>query len=374
MQGLVCTLTFLLLLTAGNAIAAIEAPKVVNVVLADRQPFADDPAVIWYDDFDEDRLAHYLEPRDADSPHAARSEAHHLGERGASMRCHYPAGEHGFGGRKLVFGDAPIGDPLHPERSFDDVYWRIYVKHQRGWQGAGPEKMSRATGIVDRHWAQAFILHVWGGGEQLTLDPVSCVRGDTVMSSKYNDWDHMQWLGNSPAGATSFQNGAAAGRWICVEARLKLNTPGKRDGYAALWVDGRLDTERRNMDFRGSYTEHQINAIFLESYWNEGAPVAQDRYYDDFVVSTEPIGPLVADAVPTLICGPRTGSWQLQIGSGADDEQAVWSSDEVDADTARIAPDRALDPGSYVCRTRARDSNGAWSAWSAWHQPFRVLD
>jgi hypothetical protein len=30
--------------------------------------------------------------------------------------------------------------------------------------------------------------------------------------------------------------------------------------------------------------------VFVENFWNAGSPVAQDRYIDNFVVSTQSIG------------------------------------------------------------------------------------
>ena len=52
---------------------------------------------------------------------------------------------------------------------------------------------------------------------------------------------------------------------MCVEARAKLNTPGQKDGLNQLWIDGKLETERRNLDWRGTFTERGINAVFLEA-------------------------------------------------------------------------------------------------------------
>jgi hypothetical protein len=36
-------------------------------------------------------------------------------------------------------------------------------------------------------------------------------------------------------------------------------------------------------------SEFGINTIFLENYWNEGAARPQERYFDNFVVSTQRI-------------------------------------------------------------------------------------
>jgi len=75
-----------------------------------------------------------------------------------------------------------------------------------------------------------------------------------------------------------------------------LNTPGQKDGLNQLWIDGRLEAERKNLDWRGDYTGHGINAVFLETYWNDGSPVTQSRWIDNFVISTRPSVPSTAHA------------------------------------------------------------------------------
>ena len=364
-------------------------PRIESVVLAPAQPHPRNPAVIWYDNFDTLDAANwkYLEPKPT-SPNARLSDTEGLGGTGKAMECSYPKGKRGIGNRKLVFGDCPFGRPLRRGERFEDIYWRIYVKHQAGWTGGGPAKMSRATGFVSRRWNQAFILHVWGSEDVLTLDPVRGVRGGRVVATRYNDFRNFKWLGNRPRGTFPIHATEESGRWVCVEARLKLNTPGKADGYAALWIDGRLDTERKRMDFRGSYAAHTINAIFLEVYWNKGSPVDQYRWYDDFVVSTEPIGPVTASANPTLIRTPSAdcAGWQAEVAADPDGKQVVWRSRTGKPTASRVAVSArtgsfvgkasgstALPRGPmYFCRTRQQDRAGAWSDWSGWHQPFPV--
>jgi hypothetical protein len=84
---------------------APPAPRIESIVLAPIQPHQGNPQVIWYDDFDADRLASYLEPS-ASSPQARRSVSEALGGAGQSMECYYPNGSQGLGNRKLVFGDS----------------------------------------------------------------------------------------------------------------------------------------------------------------------------------------------------------------------------------------------------------------------------
>ena len=365
---------------------AQEPPRIESVVPARVQPHEGNRAVIWYDNFDgpENAPYPYLEPK-PDSPHAKRSAREALGGAGQAMECFYAKGEQGIGNRKLVFGDCPFGKPLRAGEKFEDIYWRIYVKHQDGWQGS-PDKMSRATGFVSNRWNQAFISHVWSSGIPLTLDPVTGVRDGQVVTTRYNDFPNFKWLGNSPKGTFSTHATSEAGRWVCVESRLKLNTPGRKDGYAALWVDGVLDCERKDLDLRGTYSAHGINAVFLEAYWNNGSPVDQYRWYDDFVVSTKPIGPVTAPANPVLIKTrvDQGGDWEVQLASDARGDTIVWTSRRVVSVIHRLevtnrngvfadAKLTALPPGpKYFCRVRQQDAVGQWSPWSAWHQPFAV--
>ena len=346
----------------------VEVPRVESVVPVAKQAHEGDPAVIWYDSFDgpESVQEQYLEYK-AGTPGSKRSEKESLGGAGKSMELFYAKGSQGVGGRKLVFGDCPFGRPVRKGEKFADVYWRIYVKHPKGWAGA-PAKMSRATGFASSQWTQAFILHVWSGkGATLTLDPARGVRDGQVATTKYNDFGNLKWIGNSPSGSFPIHATEESGRWVCVEARLKLNTPGKKDGSAALWVDGILDTERKEMDFRDTYEAHAINAVLLEAYWNEGSPVDQYRWYDDFVVSTKPIGPVTAAAAPQLLL-TSTEACDVEIAADPRGEKIAWRSRPGEAKNGRMTAGGKFEPGTvYFCRVRK-----GGGAWSPWHQPFVV--
>jgi hypothetical protein len=71
---------------------------------------------------------------------------------------------------------------------------------------------------------------------------------------------------------------------------MRLNDPGQSNGIFEMWIDGKLEAQRTGLNWVGSYQEYGINAIMLENYWNAGSPVTQERYLDNLVVSTQPIG------------------------------------------------------------------------------------
>ncbi len=385
-----CSTTISELKSQEEKIISPDIPRIDFVEMSEIQPDQNDSGVIWYDDFNNGEKT-YLESTGGIDPDES------FGGSGGAMKAGFEKGEiNGEGNRKLAFGDFP--DPVsnsnvaHRGRQFDDIFWRIYVKHEYGWQGA-PVKMSRATSIVSDNWKQAMILHVWSGKDNsLTLDPASGVDGQssTVVTTKYNDFDNLTWLGNSPSSEYQISSTGESDYWILVEARAKLNTPGKSDGLARLWIDGRLEAERENLNYRGSYTAHGINAVFLESYWNNGSIKTQGRWYDNFVVSTKPIGPVACPSNPVLVKTPFHGpgelaTWEVELSTDFEGDDIVFQSKEL-GNKERVVID--VKSGSfygslmgrhdlssetdYFCRVRQQSTNGEWSEWSRWHQNFKI--
>jgi hypothetical protein len=175
-----------------------------------------------------------------------------------------------------------------------------------------------------------------------------------------------------------------------VEASAKLNTPGLSDGSCRLWIDGRLEAERTKLNFRGKYTRHGINAVFLESYWNEGASKDEKRWYDNFVVSTKPVGPVTCPVNPVLFKTPYHGtgqqeSWEVELATDFTGKEIVYKSKvqgvntglkintETGSFTGTLSGKTQLVSGvTYFCRIRQKGTVTHWSDWSRWHQPFKV--
>jgi hypothetical protein len=211
-----------------------------------------------------------------------------------------------------------------------------------------------------------------------------------VVTTRYNDFGNLHWLGNKPVSAFKLHGTEEVGRWVCVESRAKLNTPGKKDGLNQLWIDGRLEAERKNLDWRGSYDRHGINAVFLETYWNKGSPVTQSRWSDNFVISTRPIGPVVCPRSPVLIKTPYRGpgkqqGWKVEIAADDTGKTIVWRSKlladpqrvKVGSDTGQFVGllegrDRLAVDTTYYFRVMQQGDAGQASAWSPWHQPVKT--
>ena len=387
--------SLLILVTCGKDSSAValqasdgrpDTPRINSLGMSIIQPQEHDNNTIWYDDFKAEKP--YLES----SGEIDYNES--FGGEGGSMKAGFGKGEiNGEGNRKIAFGDFPGGSQVvKPGENFDEVYWRIYVRHEYGWQGA-PAKMSRATSIVSENWQQAMVAHVWSGdGNSLTLDPASGVKdqSDTIMTTGYNDFANLRWLGNKPCSSFQISSTGESGYWVLVEAGARLNTPGLSDGFFKLWIDGRLEAERTGLNFRGTYAKHGINAVFLESYWNGGAVRTERRWFDNFVVSTKPVGPVSCPANPVLYRTPYHGpgkleTWEAEIASDLNGTDVVFRSFPAGTmDSMIVSKESGFFTGSletgirlvtgpvYYCRLRQKSSNGNWSEWSRWHQPFKV--
>jgi len=248
------------------------------------------PEWIWCDDFETDSALErdYFDVDRQAGRFGVDNQSAAFGGTG-SLKATYQTGVQDAGGVKLSFGRTTVSPARLTTVDFDDVYWRFYMKLSSNWTG-NAMKLSRGTIFVASNWSQAAIGHVWEGDSlNLGLDPVSGVVGSTVRTTKYNDFDNMQWLGKRD-GATQIYAAANVDKWICIETRMKLNTPGSSNGEMSLWVDGQLDAQASNLNFRGSYTGYGINSIMIENYVNSGAPRIQSRSFDNFVVSRTRIG------------------------------------------------------------------------------------
>jgi hypothetical protein len=389
----------LAVVAAGAALAASpQSPRISGVETLIDQGWSRDPGVIWYDSFDgpASLLSRYLEYNNNGGDFVpVTTEA--LGGTGQSMRVRWQPGEVGAGGLSFVFGRNPMdyrGVAVRPTEDFREIYWRMYLKNQPGWTG-NPAKLSRAISFAGSNWSEAMIGHVWGGnGSDLVIDPARGVNSSSqVVTTKYNDFANLTWLGYRSAPYPIFDT-AESGRWVEVEGHVRMNSPGKSDGVFSLTIDGQLQVERTDLNWVYSWHAYGINAVFLENYWNSGSPVTQERYFDDFVVSTSYIGmaksPLNPWVSKTGFLDPDAGdaqaAWQLELAWNPDGSSIVWDSGVVAGASAKIAVNDAngdflgllggkhelAQDHLYALRARQRDLAGNWSAWSPWETALRT--
>ena len=79
-------------------------------------------------------------------------------------------------------------------------------------------------------------------------------------------------------------------RWYCYEIMVQANTPGKRDGRIAFWIDGKLMGDFPNLRFR-EIENLKPNRVGFGLYTdNQNISSNVTMWFDDVVVATEYIG------------------------------------------------------------------------------------
>ncbi|HEX5025534.1 MAG TPA: hypothetical protein VFV68_09685, partial [Agriterribacter sp.] len=219
----------------------------------------------------------------------------------AGMRVKWQKGEVEAGVLQKSIGRSPdtgMGKTAFPEKDFNEIYWRIDVKNEKGWEGGGGDKLTRATVIASEKWQQGMIAHIWSGGKEpgnnyLVMDPATGISEDgKLVSEHYNDFSKLRWLGNK-SGTTDIFSTAKTGVWNCIVAHVKLNTPGKSDGIFEFWINDKLQAGSYDLNWHADWNtkagSYMINAVFFENYWNKGSVKDQERYFDNILISTKPI-------------------------------------------------------------------------------------
>lgn len=292
----------MLLLFLYNVVVSCSGNKGIETRLS-RECFTcnDAPAgTIFCDDFEDDLALSekYFEYSDAGGKFVLDETAGRNGSRG--MKAIFKKGDVDVGALRKSIGRTPseyIGEhAASPDKNFNEIYWRIDVKLQEGWQGGGGDKLTRATVIANDDWAQGAIGHIWSSNKwYLMIDPASGISETGVLNTtRYNDFDNLRWNLGRKIGAEAIFSDENTGKWFCVEGHMKLNSPGRSDGVFEFWINDKLQARTSNMNWHGDWNSdpdnYKINAVFFENYWNSGAVQDQERYFDNIVISTIRIG------------------------------------------------------------------------------------
>ena len=119
---------------------------------------------------------------------------------------------------------------------------------------------------------------------------------------------------------------------------------------------------RQGGDFR--------DAVFLENYWNQGSVKRQARWFDNFAISTQPIGPITASKPPVIFrtLSALSSAWEVEVASDPEGRDIVWKSRPIEASSAILTAVRSSASGFMWVRgwyfPRCNWSMGIWRSSS----------
>jgi hypothetical protein len=221
----------------------------------------------------------------------------------------------------------------------DQCYLRVYVRFDK--ETLMPHHFLNLTGFTDTYkyrWGGSAGLRPPGGKDGKVGTTLEPPKGEHGKWKLYTYWHEMHsW--QTPEGKADGRPNAYYGnnfqmeegpdlvrdRWICCEMMIKLNTPGQYDGEQAFWIDGKRIGHwkqgspegtwmRETFHTFGPWNAHpkpfegfnwrtdavlKINKILLQWYlssdqsWPKMTAERNIVYFDNLVVATKYIGPLV---------------------------------------------------------------------------------
>ncbi|MBL8941780.1 MAG: hypothetical protein JNK45_01480 [Myxococcales bacterium] len=197
-----------------------------------------------------------------------------------------------FGGWvSLRWGNGPDGPGVDsPGEDFDEVWVRYSLRTDDDWPGYEIGDVGEIIAANGPNWAIATETAIRGDAAG-RLRPLgwTCIFDGALACNGSNDWNGALQLIWQEQGPSTIFGADSAGQTRCLEAHMRLNTPGASDGEAHVWIDGVEEIATTGVDFRGTWTDYGLNALRFTNYINP-PPSPLNFWVDDVVVATERIG------------------------------------------------------------------------------------
>lgn len=178
-------------------------------------------------------------------------------------------------------------------------YYRMFAKDWEWWkEGYGPHDTEIYGGAFKTPTDKDIGVYTdfWRTGDTILRMEMPLQKGVPNAKEQVGDRYGKLTPGNGFPWNVSPPDKIVPGRWFCVETMAKLNTPGKKDGAAKLWVNGKLVTSIEDLVLRDEeHADIKFDMWFLGPYYHPGVPKTEKTYIDAIVVSTSPIGSLAEE-------------------------------------------------------------------------------
>jgi len=182
----------------------------------------------------------------------------------------------------------------------DHFFMRTYVKFHFNPGGAGFPDIGRKIIYLNATIANTWRFVLSGGTNiAITHDDTSCGScGRAEVDTNSNRTGIAAWPSNVGTEDT-VQYSLAPDEWYYMEVEIQLNSAGNNDGYERVWVQ-RIGTDpipilviqTHNVNIRHSLGTSLVRFDLGEQVdWALGQIIDEERYIDNFAISTSRIGP-----------------------------------------------------------------------------------
>ncbi len=213
-----------------------------------------------------------------------------FGGRGSSLRVEYPSGSFGprLGGAQWI-------------AEFDGVeeaFLTYRVKFGPGFDfvrggklpglagGSAPSGSAPADGV--RGWSGRFMWRTRfqgqsGRPQQRVSQAISYAKHlHSGFAQDGRQEDEVFW-----EEANGSESRLESDVWYTLRQRVRMNTPGVRDGILQIWLDGRLVLDQNNIQFRNT-ANLKIDRLFFSTFFGGGSSWQNSKdeviFFDDFKV------------------------------------------------------------------------------------------
>ena len=265
-----------------------------------------DPAVIHYDGFED-----YEAPADVNRKYefVMRTENMKIAGEPANVNRGKKAMEFTLP-KQEAGNEAALYREIKDER--DVLFLRYYAKFEKGYDQHGS---AHNSGVISAHYfpnRQASPGKTADGANKFWVS-FETERGDFPSPGPLNFYvyhpeqrtgygDHIYPTGrirSGPEKPLPFGPGFVSrpdvipelDRWYCYEFMVKANTPGRRDGRIAGWVDGKLIADFPGFRLRDTESL-KIDIFGVALFMRPNDIRANTRWFDDVVAATSYIGPI----------------------------------------------------------------------------------
>jgi hypothetical protein len=178
----------------------------------------------------------------------------------------------------------------------EEAYFRYYLMLEPGAKVSGGGKLPGFGGTYDKAG--------WGGRGN---------KGNEGWSARGGFWatielENSQWQGYMPIGQYIYEVGKdkygqsipwgaerstlESGKWYSIEQRMKLNTPGHKDGILEVWINGYKVFSKKDVVLR-NVSKLKIEKIWFNFFFGGKAKPKENfkMFIDNIVIASSYIGP-----------------------------------------------------------------------------------